>query len=530
LMQGVSLRIDVRNPNGQSVFDASTVLGDLVPGGSRVGNASVVLTNAMQGVYQVTGSLLDGNGATVATAGAAFQVQEDPRVTVVGEAAVAATTVTTTQGQVCTSTVRNIGAQDIAVQPVRYLVVHLSQQQEQSISQVEVAINLAAGASATDVRSVNTLTFTPGDYACVLQAQTAGEWRTLAHAVFAVMLPPIRIDSALSVGKHGRVLVLVDAAPTPLQATDPFGPNNAPDLNTQRAHIDSVLQTNGWSYTIVDNATSFETEFDAGGYEIVAVLAEVVKIPEALQDRVVAAVAKGLGLIVAGNHDNRNGRLYAALGIKSTGKNLDASALKMLESEVMNAAEASFPVVTPPNAILLDGATQIAQYKLINPKSGQEAAESSVTLYRFGLGKGVYAGFDLPLEGAAAGDDSLFGQLFAKSLEFVHPAILTPYGKRVIPIELTLTNVGVATPGRVIVSLPVGAQAVDVGQGVLQQNNTVIWSFALTQGEQLKLPFWIRLPEVIGDVMVNAHIQVGTEGNYQDHADSALVIRVEVRP
>lgn len=528
LMQGGSLLISVRNPAGQIIFDETTAIGDLVPGGSRVGSSSLVLTDAAQGAYQVTGSLLDGNNGVLATAETAFQVQEDVSVTLVGEVGVAATTVTTLEGQVCTSTVRNTGTQDIAVQPVRYLVVPLSQQQEQPISQVEAAVDLSAGASVSDIRSVSTTGYIPGDYACILQAQFEGQWRTLAYAAFAVTAPPIRIDSSLNVGQHGRVLLLVDSSAP--DTSDPFGPGNAPDLNTQRAHIESVLQTHGWSYTIVDNATSFEHEFNSGGYEIVVVFAEVVKIPEALQDRMVAEVAKGVGLIVAGNHDNRNSRLYAALGIKSTGKNLDASALEVLDSEVMAAAEEGFPVIAPPNAINLDGATQIAQYLLMNPRPDQ-ASESAVAVHRFGLGKGVYAGFDLPLEGAAAGDDSLFGELFARSLEFVHPAILTPYGGRVIPLKLTLANVGVATPGRVIVSLPAGAQAMDVNGGVVLSDGTgIVWSFSLAQGEELQLPFWIRLPDVIGDVTIGARIQVGTEGDYQDHSDGSLVIRVEARP
>jgi hypothetical protein len=82
----------------------------------------------------------------------------------------------------------------------------------------------------------------------------------------------------------------------------------------------------------------------------------------------------------------------------------------------------------------------------------------------------------------------------------------------------------------VIVTLPAGATPIDVGDGIVQQNGTVIWDFALTQNQTLKLPFWIRLPDLIGDISIAARIQIGAVGNYQDHANTALVVRVGVRP
>lgn len=116
-------------------------------------------------------------------------------------------------------------------------------------------------------------------------------------------------------------------------------------------------------------------------------------------------------------------------------------------------------------------------------------------------------------------------------LEFVHPDTLTPYARRVVPIDLTLTNLGVATPGLVTVVLPEGSQAIDAGlAAVSPDGRTIVWPFSLAVNEVMTLPFWIRLPDAIGDVTVLAHVQVGAPGNLQHHSDSVLTIRLEVRP
>jgi hypothetical protein len=520
--------VTVRTPGGQTLFFSSYGVAELGPSALRDVLSTVSLADAASGIYPVSLVVKDAfTHNVVATAAASFQVSGQAVQGLTGNVKVASTRVYKGDTALCTDTVTNLSESPLPGVTLTRSIVSLDS--GTVLSSSTLGVDFTAGQSQVLMRTIATTSLQPGAYACVLSAEVGGTSRQLGQAGFQVTSPPVRVESSMALGTHGRVLVLVDAAPSPYNADDPFGPDCAPDLITQRAHIVSVLRSHGWSYKIVDNATAFQSEFNTNGYEVVVVLSEAVKIPESVQDRMVTAVSKGMGLIVAGNHDNRNGRLGTALGISSLGKNLDASGLIVLSSAVMGAAQETFPVITPPNAIKVDTATVIAQYRLMKPKPHQQP-EPAVTLNYYGSGRAIYAGFDLPLEGAADGDDGLFGQLFEKSLEFVHPTVLTPYSQRVLPFTLTLANLGVATSGQVIVTLPTGAQAIDPGTGAIQPNGSIVWPFSMIQNQSLTLPFWVRMPNVVGDATLQSRVQVGTPGNYQDNSTSSLVVRLQVRP
>ena len=49
-----------------------------------------------------------------------------------------------------------------------------------------------------------------GDYACILQAELAGQWQTLAFDGFRITEPAYQLEGQLALAGPGRVLVLLD--------------------------------------------------------------------------------------------------------------------------------------------------------------------------------------------------------------------------------------------------------------------------------------------------------------------------------
>ncbi|MFI4967492.1 MAG: carboxypeptidase-like regulatory domain-containing protein [Gammaproteobacteria bacterium] len=363
-------------------------------------------------------------------------------------------------------------------------------------------------------------------YTAVLTATVGPKSKVLAQAPFTLLPPPIKIGAGLAEGAHGRVLILTDDPAAYPGNQDPFGPCPAPGLAAQNQHLGQVLTAAGWSYTLVTNAADFQTQFNTGGYEVYVVLSEAVKLPESLQEQVDAAVNNGAGLIVAGNHDDRNNKLEDALGIHSTGKSLSVSGLELDANSLDQAGgQVGFPIDGQPLSLNKVSATAVGNFLL----TGGGTAPAVFT-YGYGSGKSIYVAFDLALEAAATGsDDSLFDRLLLDSLSHVSPASLSPYTGRVIPIVLTIQNQGIATPGQATVTLPTGVMVIDPN-GATVSGSTLIWAFNLAVGETRTETFWARLPATVGTVNVAAVIQSGTAPNLTPQASTSMLIAVQARP
>src|SRR5690606_36565731 len=264
---------------------------------------------------------------------------------------------------------------------------------------------LAPGSTDINSRGILTSDLAIGGYACRLLADFGAGPVQLAAAAFGVLEPPIRIVPSMSAGERGRLLILLDPACTdrePPEARgdacdfDPYGPDFAAPLPIQRAHPEAVLTNAGWEYTIVTSAAAFEAGFNSRGYELYALFSEQVKLPEALQRAIVADIKAGRGLLVAGNHDRRNGRLEEALGINSLGKNLDIESLVVAPFGNYMGGEIPLDVEHWPNAIKLEGADVLGEFRLQAKGKKTPAPEPAFTRYNFSQSIGLYAGFDWP--------------------------------------------------------------------------------------------------------------------------------------
>lgn len=208
LINAARLHLTVQNPQGANILDQTFVLGDMVAGAMRDLRHDLTLSGAAEGAYGVAGALLDASDQPLATATASFTVTNDPRVAITGAVTVGATSVEIGQTLLCSRATTNGSTVDAHALGLRYSIVRLDS--EALIRQDETSVDIASGATRTDVSTINTGGYAPGDYACTLQANLSGQWRDLAYATFKVTAPAVRIDATLTSEGRGRLLVLMD--------------------------------------------------------------------------------------------------------------------------------------------------------------------------------------------------------------------------------------------------------------------------------------------------------------------------------
>jgi len=294
---------------------------------------------------------------------------------------------------------------------------------------------------------------------------------------------------------------------------DPYGPDGASTKLTQRNFLQSLLDSAGWSYTLVDNMDDYASELRTGGYAVSALFNEQLKLSEAVQDELVQAVNNGLGLLYAGFHDKRNGRIEPALGIKASGKLTGITGLELFSSVLQETpANLSFNFDAKPISADLVGANTLAVYS-----ASGSISEPAITDYQYGQGQSVYMGFDALVQAASAGADSLFADLILSALDHVHPDTLPVLVGRVLPITLDLENVGTTVTGQVTLTLPDNITVIDSGHGRLTVDNTLLWPFLATMNELQQWTFWLQLPDVSGSASLSGDIEIATDNGQLIH-------------
>lgn len=517
---GAVLRLAVTGPNGGLVLAQDIALGELAPGSLTERNVPQALSSAPQGAYRVLGTLLDSAGSVLATATATYEVLENLALSITGTVTVAKPLILQGETQICTDTVQNRGTQDATGLPIRQTLARLDQ--DQLVDQSEVQLNVPAAGSDTLVRAFTTKPLAQGDYACALEAYVAGEWKALSNATFHVDPPPIRINAEFALGEKGRILILLDPPASNGDQTDPLGPPaaGAPLLNEQRTWLEDVLTREGWSYTIVLDATAFMREMRSGAYSVYALLTETVKLDQQFQREFREAIYRGEGLVEAGSHDQRNDVIDEALGIKYAGKHAQVSGVDLQASELSVGGRADYPVVDKTLRAILTGAQARGTVNVLG------TSQPVLTSYSFGSGKSVYAGFDLLIHSTKTADASLFTDLLKKSPRYVEPPFDVLRAGRVVPVTLTLNNEGVATSGRVAFTLPAGSIIEDSGPAEIIGEHELAWAYTLAEAGKASITFWMRLPSEEGSALVHASIQVGEPGAYEEYSAVELALSV----
>ncbi len=389
----------------------------------------------------------------------------------------------------------------------------VSAESQQTLNTQSRTVDFAANGNMHETRSVSTGSLPVGTYACILRANVGEQSVQLGAALFDVLEPPIRINASLESGSHGRVLVLLD----PGTSNDPLGPNHIPTMGVQRPYLEKLLYDAGWSYTIVTDADSFTQELRSGGYVTYLLLSESVKLPETVQQEVREAVYRGEGLIEAGGHDQRQGRIDEALGLKFTGKYPRMTGVSINAGIFSPAGQLPLQLSDKTLRFQLDGAAGLGQFI----KDGTMTTSLALAERQYGLGRTFHAGYDLLAEASMPGSDSRHGTLILDALNRVHPKPLVPYSHSVYPLTVNIANVGIATQGRVRLSVPAGVTVVDAGSG-LKDSNELQWLFDLAKNETATYTVWARLPAE--PVSFTATVESGSGAHFKIQSEQVLTV------
>jgi choice-of-anchor A domain-containing protein len=202
---------------------------------------------------------------------------------------------------------------------------------------------------------------------------------------------------------------------------------------------------------------------------------------------------------------------------------------------------APWATVTNPEGVIkgtlvaqaFDGALQLNHHPFLGHPSGDQDLVA-VTTHDYGVGRSVYAGFDL-LSEATVAHAPVFAKLLLNALKTVQPVDTLPVSGAVLPVHLGITNQGMATP--VVVSLMASPADIRVVDALASRAETTSpatdqqrWVFALPESAEATLTTWWRLPDWEGLVTFDALVQTGSDPNLVDHALLSVDTDVQPRP
>ncbi|MEA2029789.1 MAG: Ig-like domain-containing protein, partial [Campylobacterota bacterium] len=299
-----------------------------------------------------------------------------------------------------------------------------------------------------------------------------------ASVYITVEMPPILIEGELSYGTRGRLLILLDPCDKE-PCVEPYNLKSYTPLDAQRAYLETLLTTHGYSYKIVTDANSFEEELRSGNYSTYLSFSESVKLSQELQQELRESIFKGDALLLAGVHDSRNSILHDAVGIKYSGHYSGTLLTQIQDANYTYFEELLLDKSSPMIYSSVDS-TRIANY------SNQEES-NAVTKYNYGNATVLFVGYDLLIH---ATQETHYEQLLLELLKELKITKEAYTINELIPITLSLQNQGMATPVRVEMNLR-GGSIIDALGGEFNQT-TAIWENSLEEEQNQTYSFWVR--------------------------------------
>ena len=294
---------------------------------------------------------------------------------------------------------------------------------------------------------------------------------------------------------------------------EPHGPGAAPGTLVQQRALQSVLERLGWQADVVVSADAFQDELSRNRHSIAVLLGEQVKLSAAMQATLAEKVSAGMGLVVAGMHDNRNKEVADLLGIKLAGVYSDAERVATQPPLSGQSRFAALAFDEKPLRIRLQGAEPIADFL-----SGERLLGAAATRHRAGQGQTIFFAFDLAQRLAAENAVQAWSDWLGAALDAAHPDPEAFGPGSITPVTVMIENVGAPTSGTLHLQLPANVALVDAGGGQLQADNTLYRALALPSDAPSKWTFSIRLPDAVTPVLLNGVLRVlDAEGELVDY-------------
>ena len=504
-LNGASISTTVLAPDGAVVAATTNVVSQLGPGALQNYVTPVPLGAAAPGNYNIQVDVSDAQGVSIATASSVFDVLStaESGAGLSAEVTTSADPVSIGDTLTIATNLQNIG--NTAIIDLDYDVVVFDPLTGATIASFRSTVE-ALGPGGTDVDSNNwTVAGAPGSVLGVaVTTSINGQELTLGSTFFGIEDSNVQLDGDVVVGERGRILILLDPMPTHHHhgyhqsgcGYWSYGYGHYGDVyngEAERQLLEELLDTRGWSYKIVTDREWFTAEFRTGGYSSYAVLSRTVNIGPLVERELIEAVYRGEGLVVAGDNCNRNTKLKEALGGKNGGRVFHANAVILEPSELFTGTSMDLLSVQRRHDIRVQGSTVVGNYNTHHPHFND-----ALTIYEFGNGRSVHAGFDLLAEATEAGDESIAANLLAEAIGYTHPVSIKPTSGIETSLSVKVENLGDQTTGAAILRLPIGTVVNDGGAATELDAMTWEWPFSLAEHESRSNDFYVNLGDAGG--------------------------------
>lgn len=506
----------ILRPNGELLAQQSYVLNSLAPQAISDRQYVLPLVDREAGTYPVQWTVSQ-NGATLATSSAAFDVERNELVSLLG--AVTINNYPTGEAQSCAFETTNRSATMPVTATLIYQLVNLDTSElVYEVREPDIAVSNTAG------HPYQLLLGDPpayGGYGCILMAEIDGELSQLAAAGFEATPPNLNV--LLTPATQGKLLILVDDE----EFTAPHDANLPLD---QRLYLEQLQMANGWNYTLVDNQADFMAEFYSGIYGAIAIFSEAIGLAPEVEGLLVEAQHSGVGLFIGGSWNRRNSQVERDLGVTMTGTNTDTIAINLVAGAVPNPVAVDALV---PQGLALAHCYAEVWATFVGGKNASDdcaysAGPAAVTAAAYGNGKNAYFAYDL-LD-LATSNQGLHEQLLLQALSHIQPEIWPAGSGRVVPVSLSVENLSRKAAVDVRLTLPQGGTILESQSPLQWVDDHWLWQRDFSSTGQASNVLYIQLPiGVSGDINLNVDVDAGINRSLMTD-NQELVLRLATIP
>ncbi|MDP5241122.1 carboxypeptidase regulatory-like domain-containing protein [Uliginosibacterium sp. 31-16] len=515
--EGLSLKTVVLNPNGQTQWQTTEPVAQLLGGVSKELSYGVGFSSAPAGSYTVTLSVLDAQGASLAAASTRFSVRDTSLDGAGLSGSLSALPKSANAGdQIAFSyTLSNRGNSALSGLPLSVRVIDpLAADASAVVAELAGKADVAIDGNAQGVKSWQSgASLADRTLAAVLIAKIGDKEIILARDTFQLLKPAVKVDLVPSLDAQARVLALV-SCPTSTTGGSAGTGLDVDGSSDGKAHadiascvaarvkaLDDYLTVLGVSHKIVTTKEEFATAFHCGIYNTYWVNGGVHKLDTTMAKEVREAVERGDGLIVDGLRNASTAGpqiLPEVLGVTFSGK-LPHGSTQIQFSSDNTIAAGLMDTAGQDLRVTLSTAKQIASFTVV---PGVQDVSPAVTLNAFGQGHALLFAFDLAdmMSAQTAAQSDNLRDVVSRSLSTVAPVLTAPHASRPFGARIQLTNSGALLANTSLrLTLPVGFKLEEaypqttVAQQVLTDGRTVLsWVLNSAPGDNKDVVLRLR--------------------------------------
>lgn len=575
VLENLVVHTSLRDAGGGVVWQTSQPVAQLVGGAVKELLYSVALSGAAAGRYSAGVDVKDAAGVTLASAATAITVSDSASTGAGLRGTLEAVPAEVPAGEAMALNWSISNAGNTAFAGLAVEVRILDPLSGRQLAAVPATVDLALGQTASRSASWTTLDSHAGKtLVAALTAQLAGGASvTLAQDNFRVIESPIRLELGIRGQREARVLALVSctrggddddddgpdgSAPVPGRPTDAGGTSGGstsggsggsgssgdedddddddddddrddPEcLRRAMQGLRGALAALGVEHSVVDNKADFARELRSGRYNTYWISGGSHKLDERLVKEVRAAVQRGQGLVLDGEHDSRNRLLHPVAGVRQSGKLAQSDQdIQTLDGSLF--VPGRLATLGRPTVFVVEGAQVHARFT--GSGRGQQQPAPAILVNDYGAGRSVLYAFELVRRLGAVPGDAAQLDLVRRALGHLGSSDDTAPQYGMLASALDLANSGTqAAQLHVQAALPAGVRLIsasaEAGGPQPDAQGRVNWRFALEPAARRSVVLRVAL-DGAGPYEVPVTVQAARIGSstYTTYASGTLTLR-----